>query len=209
MTECPICMDIIETSKNCVTTECGHCFHSSCLMKNVAHNGFGCPYCRTTMAEEPEDDEETEYTDASPVDEAYGDDELRGMRLFFNNIDGETHDEEDITEETEYEEYLNAGVAREQIPEQDQNVPNVDYVAEKMLSQGITYEQLIRIILTRDHEEYNETEQDTRVEDEIFGKLRVVISNYSRENNNRQQQQVQAPQEEMPHEHRFVTLRAR
>jgi hypothetical protein len=49
--DCPICMEQIESfTKNCVTTECGHCFHTSCLMTSVAHNGFGCPYCRTAMA---------------------------------------------------------------------------------------------------------------------------------------------------------------
>ena len=57
--ECPICMDCIEsTTNNCVTTECGHCFHTNCLMKSVAHNGFGCPYCRTAMAEQPEEDDD-------------------------------------------------------------------------------------------------------------------------------------------------------
>ena len=35
--ECPICMDQIEGDRNKVVTECGHCFHTSCLMKNVAH----------------------------------------------------------------------------------------------------------------------------------------------------------------------------
>ena len=59
---CPICMDDIVNNVNCVTTECGHCFHASCLMTNVAHNGFGCPYCRTVMAEDQEDsDDDTEY----------------------------------------------------------------------------------------------------------------------------------------------------
>ena len=48
--ECPICMDCILDTKNRVTTECGHCFHTNCLMTSVAHNGFGCPYCRTAMA---------------------------------------------------------------------------------------------------------------------------------------------------------------
>ena len=55
--------DIQACNINCVTTECGHQYHTSCLMRNVAHNGFGCPYCRTIMAEEPElsDDEDSEY----------------------------------------------------------------------------------------------------------------------------------------------------
>ena len=62
--ECPICMDPIEGAKNSITTECGHAFHATCLMTSVAHNGFGCPYCRTAMAEVPEeeDDEDDEDT---------------------------------------------------------------------------------------------------------------------------------------------------
>lgn len=61
--ECPICMDCILDTKNRVTTECGHCFHTNCLMTSVAHNGFGCPYCRTSMAEEIKDDDEDEDDD--------------------------------------------------------------------------------------------------------------------------------------------------
>ena len=50
---CSICMDTIATTNNNVTTECGHCFHTKCLMQNVAHNGFACPCCRTAMANTP------------------------------------------------------------------------------------------------------------------------------------------------------------
>ena len=67
--ECPICMDQIEGEKNKVTTECGHCFHTSCLMKNVVHNGFGCPYCRDAMADEPADNNSDEEYDEFSVDE--------------------------------------------------------------------------------------------------------------------------------------------
>ena len=62
--ECPICMDDICLNVNCVTTECGHQFHTSCLMQNVAHNGFGCPYCRNTLAEYVKDEEDTDYEDS-------------------------------------------------------------------------------------------------------------------------------------------------
>lgn len=49
--ECPICYDEIETTKNCITTECGHKFHAKCLMKNAHINGFSCPSCRAQMVE--------------------------------------------------------------------------------------------------------------------------------------------------------------
>ena len=53
--ECPICMDNIEVSKNCIVTECGHKFHASCLLSSVAHSNFACPCCRYELAEHPEE----------------------------------------------------------------------------------------------------------------------------------------------------------
>ena len=73
--DCPICMDSIEsTTRNCVTTECGHCFHANCLMQNVAHNGFGCPYCRAAMIEEPEEEESIWSDEDEEEDEEEEDD---------------------------------------------------------------------------------------------------------------------------------------
>ena len=66
--ECPICFELIEKI-NIVTTECGHVFHTSCLMKNVVHNGFGCPYCRAVMAESiPVQDPELPELESENVD---------------------------------------------------------------------------------------------------------------------------------------------
>ncbi len=115
---CPICLENISGSKNMVITECGHSFHCNCLMTNVSHNGFKCPYCRTKMCENDdsdkdddddddsdEDDDESTETD-SVYTEIYEDDMLRGLRLFNNIINGEEHAEEDISEERFYAAYL-------------------------------------------------------------------------------------------------------
>ena len=100
--ECPICMDVLSGTKNIVTTECGHCFHTNCLMTSVAHNGFGCPYCRTEMAAAPEesDDDDSEWGSYDEDDdELYGDHSLRGARWLFQRANGEeVDDEEDSTQ---------------------------------------------------------------------------------------------------------------
>ena len=62
--ECPICLDDIQGLKNCVTTDCGHTFHCRCLMTNIAHNGFACPFCRAELADVAEDDEDSDDEDA-------------------------------------------------------------------------------------------------------------------------------------------------
>lgn len=50
VSECPICYDTIYDT-NCVTTECGHKFHTNCLLKNISFNGYNCPYCREIMVQ--------------------------------------------------------------------------------------------------------------------------------------------------------------
>lgn len=167
--ECPICMDDI-LNINCVTTECGHTFHSSCLMRSVAHQGFGCPYCRTVMAEMPEEDDDDDYEDEVEYveDERNPDDfALRGLRFFFNNLEGEEHDHEDVLEE------------QEDMEEEEPIVkPTPAFIAQKLMDQGITMEQLVKAML-KDHDEYEEEEEDClRVDDDIFGRLRIIISNY-------------------------------
>lgn len=47
--ECPICYECISQEKNTSTTDCGHCFHTTCLLKSCSINGFNCPMCRNNM----------------------------------------------------------------------------------------------------------------------------------------------------------------
>lgn len=177
--DCPICMDCIEsTTKNCVTTECGHCFHTNCLMTSVAHNGFGCPYCRTAMAEQPEEDEETVWSDEEEEEEVFDDNALRGFRFFWNNLNGEEHDQEDDTDEQELEELAENS---DEENESDPNVPTTDFVAQKLREQGVTFEQLVKMVCFNEHAEYEDDEQAQRISDELFGKIRIIVSNYTPE----------------------------
>jgi hypothetical protein len=174
--ECPICMDEIKLGKNCVTTECGHCFHTNCLMTSVAHNGFGCPYCRTVMAEENiEEDDEDEYDeeDEEDEDDDNNDSALRGFRFFFNNIYGNEHDDIDNAAEDVMNAYLEAEL------EEQQNIPSAAFVTQKLVEQGVTMEQLVKSLLYSNHEEYENDQDAELIDDVLFGKARIIISNYS------------------------------
>jgi len=148
--DCPICFEIVNPVINCVTTECGHSFHANCLMKNVAHNGFGCPCCRATMAEtnkeDPDDDSDSDDGDDSDdsgssdsdsdLDDCYDDEyTLRGLRLFMNRIEGEANDPADLG----YEE--------------DVSPPTIDYMIEKLGQKEGLMENLVKALLVH-HDEY-------------------------------------------------------
>ena len=167
--ECPICMEIIDFKKNCVTTDCSHCFHTNCLMTSVAHNGFGCPYCRTAMAEEikddiddkyeeDDDDEEDEMFSDDEEDEMFSDDALRSFRFFMNRMNGEEI-EDDIT------------------PQQ----PSPIFITQKLIEKGVTMEELVKIMLFH-NEEYYENEEEERefemIQEDVFTKIALISSDY-------------------------------
>jgi hypothetical protein len=85
VTECIICYESIG-SKNCCTTECGHQFCFKCIATSIQYNN-ACPYCRTSLVDVPESDEE-EYSD----DDEESDEE--------SDAEGESDEEEEEDEAT-------------------------------------------------------------------------------------------------------------
>ena len=159
--DCPICFDCIEGEKNKVVTDCGHTFHTNCLMKNIAHNGFDCPYCRFVMADVPEDsdDENSEWLEDD--EESYYEEEdiaLEGVRLLFQRV-----------EEQEPEERI---------------LPTIDEINNILVSDGYTTKDLLKVILTHyeefyDHEVYDEHENDADV---VIDNISNIINTFKREN---------------------------
>lgn len=202
--DCPICMDEVDFIKNCVTTECGHTFHASCLMTSVAHNGFACPYCRTAMAEEVAE-EEDEWEDDATVEEIYGDDALRGFRFFMNNVNGVQHDVEDVEEEIEemgprrrtYGDVRFNDNGEMSWEEEEEETPTAEFVAQTLTEQGVTVEQLVKALMA-DHEEYQDDDDVERINDELFGKLRIIISNYKPGDQVKNRPEIDDPQLALP-----------
>ena len=163
LNECPICMDCIDGDKNQVTTECGHKFHASCLMKNVSHNGFGCPYCRTSMAEDVADDgSDTEYSDDDDDDDDDDDENeldpddfaLRGMRWLFQRSEGE-------------------------MIEDDIPTPSVAFIMQQLHEKGFTMENMIEMVLTN-YMAYNEDFQRfDDIETRINTSITEIIENFT------------------------------
>ena len=123
--ECPICMEIIDFCKNCATTECGHKFHSNCLMRSIAFNGFGCPYCRFEMVEEIEDSDDED-------DEEGEEGEAEGE-------EGEDGEEDDNEDDEDYE--------GEENENENQPLPSFELIQKKFIEKGITYESLVKTIM--------------------------------------------------------------
>lgn len=166
--ECPICFDSINPKVNSVITECGHRFHSKCLMENVMHNGFGCPYCRSDMVDKPiinrnVIEQEYEYIDENEnmeleegeivrtdfqefADRQRFHDEmhelyysLTSFRMFQQRIEGEEPEEEE-------EEELRERLDMERRDRKNQR--DAEYIITSVsTNNNITKEDLIRAIL--------------------------------------------------------------
>ena len=102
--ECVICYEAIE-GKNCVTTECGHQYHCTCLMKHVNMNTFDCPMCRSCMGGTDMNPQEDSDSDSEYDSDGEWDDEAeRGIfQAFGYGIEGsESGSSSALSEEEEY-----------------------------------------------------------------------------------------------------------
>jgi hypothetical protein len=124
------------------------------------------------MAEVPDDEEDTEYDEFSINSRSddggyeYDNYALTGMRMLFQRIEGEEVDEEDEIEENEDDD------------EEEPARPSPAFILQKLVEQGVTMEDLVKSLLTAVHEEYIDVEEFNRTEGEVFGKMRIIISNY-------------------------------
>jgi hypothetical protein len=127
------------------------------------------------MAEEVAE-ENSDYDDESESEEyeQYDDYALRGLRLFNNNVNGEEQDQEDLDEEDEED------VEEEDVVEAEEALPPpVSYVAQKLVEQGVTMEQLLKAVLCSCHDYERDYEDFERVESEIVGRVTTILNNYT------------------------------
>jgi len=146
-------------------------------MTSVAHNGFGCPYCRTAMAEDQDDDEEDDEDEDDEDDFEDDEDALRGFRFFMNNISGIDHSDEDHDAENELEE-----IEREEQAQRQaiiDRLPSMSYVSRKLQEAGITIEHLIQARLAADHEEFSFIRDIEHLDNSIYRKISDIIGNYA------------------------------
>jgi hypothetical protein len=134
------------------------------------------------MAQEPPDDDDnyTETTGTTTLVEDYEYEfmeqhVLRGLRFMTNNLEGLPHDEQDIQDECEdeHEEQEEQEQEQEARPAQ----PDATFIAEKLIAQGVTFEMLVKCMML-EHEEYSDVREFERIDDDLFGKMRIIISNF-------------------------------
>lgn len=147
-------MEIIIENNDKTTTNCGHNFHSSCLFRNIAHNGFCCPYCRNVLTEQiiniKKEEREVEHIDYMDDNYKYNDYELRGFRWFFDRVNG--NEIEQFGYEKPYED-----VYLEEYYENQEKIKNlipIPFIKQKLIKKGMTYDDLIKYIFTTDNYDY-------------------------------------------------------
>jgi hypothetical protein len=163
------------------------------------------------MAEEVEEEDDEDYEDDdATVEEIYGDDALRGFRFFMNNVNGVEHDAEDVEEEEDVEQ-VEMGLRRRSYgnvrfndngemsweEEEEEEKPTAEFVAQTLTDQGVTVEQLVKALMA-DHEEYQDDEDIERINDDLFGKLRIIISNYTPGDHVKNRPEIDDPQLALP-----------
>jgi len=178
--ECPICMDAIEYNNNRTTTACGHTFHSNCIMMNISHNGFACPFCRTEMVENPkedhEDDEDEEYVIYEENERNQQENKaFQEMRLMFQEVQGEKSEESE-EEESEEEESEDEENEDEEIEGEEEiiRLPSATFICDKLKKKGVTMEDLVKALLLN-HSQYHYDIELSKSDNKVYGKIQGII----------------------------------
>ena len=163
--ECSICLDEIESGKNKLVTECGHMFHTSCLLKNASINGFGCPMCRAVLADEEEEDAEDE--DEEEEEELYTEHSLRGMRWLFQQAQGEEIVEDDEDMDDDYD-----GNSDD---DSVYNVPTIDQVMQQLQNHNVSMIDVVKALISSNYGGYNDMDMAS---EEMFALFdRIIVDN--------------------------------
>jgi hypothetical protein len=133
------------------------------------------------MIEEPEEhDDSTIYSETSRRNlsdialRQMEDDTLRGLRFFTNIIEGSRHEDADLLDEDS---------SPHEEPAFDAPKPTPAQIVERLVANGITMEDMVKVLLfQQEHEEYDDEELVfSEKDDDIFGKMRIIISNWEGE----------------------------
>jgi hypothetical protein len=108
--------------------------------------------CRNELAEVPQDededdeDDEDDYDDDAEFEEEFA---LRGSRWLFMRAEGEPIDEDDTDDETLSDD---SDGETEYVRHVSEDVPviSIAQVAEKIRQRGVTYEQLVALLILPD-----------------------------------------------------------
>jgi len=168
-TECPICMSEI-LNINFSITECGHSFHSSCLLKNIIHNNCSCPICRTLLVEpKPEpiyhdynDEDDYDEDDIDTINSSQEANDIADELAFigFRSLFRQANNEEDYDYDDDYEELT-------LLPQE---------VAEKMNNYGVSYIELVTTIMVL--ENYYASNNNMIISDKVLDIIEKEVNEY-------------------------------
>jgi len=106
------------------------------LMRSIAFNGFGCPYCRFEMVEEiadSEDDEEYEDGGDRAQDDA--------------NEDDDDDDADDDADDADDDDNDDDADDDDDVIDPNEPLPSFELIQKKFIEKGITYESLVKTIM--------------------------------------------------------------
>ena len=154
--ECPICYDEITNKANKTITECGHCFHSSCLIKHAILTNTGCPMCRQQLADIEEEESESESDSDS-----------------YSDSDDDDYEEDSSDEDEDEDRPISAMVHRKR---------TIDHIMTELKRNNISDRQIIYTLLTTVfHRRYIERtfeigQEDSSKDMEVFQILNTIDS---------------------------------
>ena len=155
---CPICLEDIELcAYNYIKTECKHCFHATCFLKNTQHNGYGCPCCRKNIIAPAlnynynnyynNDNDNDNENDDTYDDDALNDLSLLAFRYLMSRVDPDNNENDDDDASSIWTMDDDDMYQRGHIMHGQQYAPNlsIEFISNKLHAMGLSYEDLVAL----------------------------------------------------------------
>jgi hypothetical protein len=150
--ECCICFDELNAKINNCVTQCGHVFCFQCIAKSLSQSNT-CPCCRAILAEKPEEEEESVWSEDDSENEdpleQFTDYALQSNRWMFQREEGEEIDPEEAEAESENDSIEENEETWTEVEEDDEPVAEVEEIVSKLQQRGITMVDIIAMFLER------------------------------------------------------------
>ena len=163
--ECPVCYEIVPSGVNNCTTDCGHAFCFTCIMKCLEKNNT-CPICRHILQEEQQYDDN--YDDDENDDDENDDAE---------NDDDENDDDENDDDEND----SNVSGTEPDINYEDYHPANIEYITEVMKEKGFIMQELIGFLCGSLNRGFNNTNKFSRKRENDFYDIMATLDDEAKD----------------------------
>jgi len=172
--DCAICFEKIYNNINSCITECGHSFHTNCLIKAISFTGFHCPLCRKDFENNVKSEQYLPLMNFNMIQ--------HNDNTYYSDSDSNISDDNEQYEFITSELYDSNSTINTQ--SSHRFIPSVHYITQKLINISYPLENIICLALMEHNEYIEEQPNFVSSNTDLYNTIKNIINEYQLENEN-------------------------